>query len=65
MDEVGSTPWCVFPVGLFPLIRSGKGKGSIPWEWELSRAGRQEENSGEKDVEQPHLHLGIREGVKM
>lgn len=65
MDEAGSIPCCVFPVGLFPLIRSGKGKSSIPWEWELSRTGRQEEHSGEKDTDHPHLDLGTREGGKM
>lgn len=65
MDEAGSIPCCVFPVGLFPLIRSGKGKSSIPWEWELSRTGKQGENSGEKDTDHPHLDLGTREGGKM
>lgn len=65
MDKVGSFPWCVFPMGLFPLIRSGKGKGNIPREWELSRTGRQKEDSGEKDMDHPHLDLGTREGGKL
>lgn len=65
MDEVGFLPWCVFPMGLFPLVRGGEGKSSIPWEWELSRTGKQEENSGEKDVDHPNLDLGPRGGRKM
>lgn len=61
MDEVGSIPWCVFPLSFpFNKVQEGKEQHSLG-EWELGRTGRQEEIFGEGHGSSTP-GLGTREG---